>query len=193
MALAESKSTNGERGFSLAETLVATALLATALVGTAQMFALSTRYNLSSRTTTHATVLAQEKMEQLRALSWGIDELGLPVSDFTTNLQNDPPGDDGIGLTPSPLMSLASNTVGYVDFLDPHGVNLVNDGVSVPDGTLYIRRWAVEPLPTNPNNTLVLQVFAFRIGARPDAGAESLVNRMPHEARLTSVKTRKAP
>ncbi len=61
----------------------------------------------------------------------------------------------------------------------------------MPQNTAYIRRWMVEPLPTNPNNTLILQVLVTRSQDRGTADAGS-VARMPEEARLVTVKTRKA-
>ena len=54
----------------------------------------------------------------------------------------------------------------------------------------FIRRWSVEPLPTNPNNTLILQVLVTRNRNRGDADAGN-VARQNEEARLMSVKTRK--
>jgi len=178
---------NGDRGFSLAETVVATGILVTALVASAFLFALSTRTNVQAKTTTFATVLAQEKMEQLRGLTWGTDELGLPVSDFTTNLAVDPPTANGIGLTPSPENSLADNVEHYVDYTNAYGATVASSAA------MYVRRWSVEPLPTNPNNTLVLQVFVFKSGGRPADGPDNFIKRGPDEARLISVKTRKAP
>lgn len=187
MALAEFPAINSARGFSLAETIVATGILATALVASAFLFALSARTNLQAKTTTFATVLAQEKMEQLRGLTWGTDELGLPVSDFTTNLAVDPPTATGAGLTPSPENALADNVANYVDYTDANGATVASTAA------MYVRRWSIEPLPTNPNNTLVLQVFVFKSASRPDDGADNFIERMPDEARLISVKTRKAP
>jgi type II secretory pathway pseudopilin PulG len=187
MALAEFPGIKSARGFSLAETIVATGLLATALIASAHLFALSARANLQAKTATFSTVLAQEKMEQLRGLTWGTDEVGLPVSDFTTNLAVDPPLANGTGLTPSPSNSLADNVGNYVDFVDANGAT-----VAAADA-LYVRRWSIEPLPTNPNNTLIIQVFVFRNGGRPADGADDFIERMPDEARLITVKTRKAP
>ena len=54
MALAKSNSFNNESGFSLVEVMIATGLLATAIVSLAQLFALSTQTNISSRSTTYA-------------------------------------------------------------------------------------------------------------------------------------------
>ena len=54
-------------GFSLVEVLVATALLATAVASLASLFALATRANLDAGDVTWATVLAAQKIEELRA------------------------------------------------------------------------------------------------------------------------------
>jgi type II secretory pathway pseudopilin PulG len=182
----------GEGGFSLIETMVATMLLATALVTTAQLLVIATRANNNSHRQTFATTLAQEKMEQLRGLSWGFDELGLPINDFTTNLTVDPAlPNGGVGLTPSPGDALASNTTGYVDYLDRNGASL-GGGEAPPQGSQYVRRWSVEPLPTNPNNTLILQVMVFTVGDRANTGSGAVLTGVRDEARLISVKTRKS-
>ena len=66
-----------------------------------------------------------------------------------------------MGLPPSPGGTLATNTDGYVDYLDINGC-VLGGGATPPAGTVFIRRWSVEPLPTNPNNTLILQVLVTR-------------------------------
>jgi type II secretory pathway pseudopilin PulG len=196
MALARSRFSNfrfsdSEAGFSLAEVMVATGLLATALVAVAQLFAISTSANTSSRNTTFATVLAEQKLEQLRALTWGFDPLGLPVSDITTNTAVTPETPvGGTGLAPSPAKALQENTPGYVDYVDAWG-NILGGGQNSPDGGMYVRRWSIEPLPTNPNNTLILQVLVARIRDRGTADLGN-VARLPDEARLITVKTRKS-
>jgi len=194
MALAKSSCSSrrgSESGFSLPETMVATIVLITGVVGVAQMFVLATRSNLSSQRQTFASTLAQEKMEQLRGLAWGYDDVGLPISDYDTNLATDPlETDGGVGLSPSPDNSLASNVDGYVDYVDRAG-NTLGGGVTVPANTMYVRRWSVEPLPTNPNNTLILQVLVFNLGDRGDSDGPVL-DHVRDESRLVSVKTRKA-
>ena len=178
--------------------MVAVGLLVVALVTLAQLFAISTRTNQGARYSTSTAILAEQKMEQLRGLAWGFDMLGLPLSDLSTNLAAfEPTGacaeassGAGVGLQPSPGGTLATNTDGYVDFVDINGCGL-GGSTTAPSGTVYIRRWSIEPLPTNPNNTLILQVLVTR---RADRGAEASagsVMRMPEEARLISVKTRK--
>jgi prepilin-type N-terminal cleavage/methylation domain-containing protein len=191
--LAKSSFSN-ERGFSLVETLVATTIMAVGLASLAQLFLISTKSNQSARLTTTASVLAQQKMEQLRGLTWGFDILGLPLSDTVSDLTvvpEQPQG--GPGLTPSPDGSLQRNVDGYCDFLDGRGQSL-GGGAVAPPNTVYVRRWSVEPLPTNPNNTLILQVMVTRWRARGAADTEQAGSgrRLPDEARVISVKTRKA-
>lgn len=181
-----------EGGFSLIEVMFATAILATAVASLAQLFAISTRANAGARATTFASVLAQQKMEQLRGLTWGFDTLGLPLTDTqsdTTAAAETPTG--GRGLTASVAGTLGANTDGFCDFLDQKGASL-GGGTTPPAGTLYIRRWSIEPLPTNPNNTIVLQVLVTRNRNRGSADTALGVNRLPDEARIISVKTRKA-
>jgi type II secretory pathway pseudopilin PulG len=191
MALAKFCSRNNESGFSLIETMVATVVLITGVVATAHMMVLSTRGNIAAQRTTFSATLAQEKMEQLRGLTWGFDQIGLPIQDYTSNTAVDPPTDNGTGLSPSPDNALSANTAGYVDYLDRYGVSL-GGGAQVPANTVYVRRWSVEPLPTNPNNTIILQVLVFSVADRPGNGNGPVLDRVADEARLVSVKTRKS-
>ena len=196
MALAKYRWTP-EGGFSILEVLVAITITVVSVAGLAQMFAISTRANTSARVTTYTSVLAQQKMEQLRGLTWGFDILGLPVSDYTTDTSaaeaisgcTASAGGSATGLSPSPWGTLQQNTPGWVDYLDESGCMLAGGAVA-PGRTKFIRRWSVEPLPNNPNNTLILQVMVTRRTDRGDANAGN-VARMNDEARLMSVKTRK--
>src|SRR5207248_7146702 len=109
-------------GFSLLEVLVAVAILLVAVTALAHLSTVSTRANNSARTATVASLLATQKMEQLRALTWGFDVAGAAISDTTTDITVFPPRPlDGIGLTPSPAGALAQNTAGYCDFLAANG------------------------------------------------------------------------
>ena len=178
-------------GFSLVETLVATALLATAVVSLAQLFGLATRSNIGSRNTTYAAVLAAQKLEELRALTWGFDAQGLPVSDLATDtaaVSESAAG--GTGLSAAPATALRENTSGWVDYVDRLGRKL-GGGEDPPRNAAYTRRWAVQPLPANPN-TLILQVLVTRLRNR-GAANDGAVRRLPEEARLITAKTRKAP
>ena len=191
MGLAKSRSSDSAAGFSLVEVLIATMLLATALVMLAQLFALSTQSNIGARNTTYTAVLAQQKLEELRALTWGFDTQGLPISDTSTNTAVSPETPaGGTGLAPSPSGTLGANTDGYVDYVGQFG-NKLGGGAAPPANTVYVRRWSVEPLPSNPNNTLILQVLVFRNRDRGTAN-DGAGRVMPDEARLVTVKTRKS-
>src|SRR3954468_13737190 len=185
---------SNSRGFSLVEVLVAMGLLTVVSLGVAQLFALSTRANVIAKGQTSTTAMAEQKLEQLRGLTWGFDLTGqgLPVSDTTTNLTVTPPTHDGSGLNPSPAEALEQNTAGFVDFLDGGG-GWVGTGMAPPGSAVYITRWAIHTLPTNPNNTIVIQVLVTPITSE-QARAESTFSRtrMAGDALLVTVKTRKA-
>ena len=181
-------------GFSLMEVVVSIGLLTVVSLSVAQLFATSTRANLTARGSTSTTALAEQKMEQLRSLTWGFDDQGqgLPVTDTTSNIAVSPMTQTGSGLNPSPSDSLERNTPGYVDYLDAGG-NWIGTGTAVPGAAVYIRRWSIQPVPTNPNNTLVLQVLVTPV-SNEQARVESQYTRtrMPGDALITSVKTRKS-
>lgn len=180
-------------GFSLVEVLVALGILAFATLTVGQLFAVATTANFASKGQTSTALLATEKMEQLRSLTWGFDQsasnLGLPLSDTTTDLSQPTPTGGGHGLDPSPDGALETNTPGYVDYLDVNGV-WVGNATAPPPGAFYVRRWAVTPLPTNPNNTLVLEVHVSTV--RQDAINRPGQQRWGQDTHLVTVKTRKA-
>ena len=188
------KSNSNSRGFSLVEVLVAMGLLTVVSLGVAQLFALATRANVIAKGQTSTTAMAQQKLEQLRGLTWGFDLAGqgLPLSDTTTNVSVDPPAHNGSGLNPSPTDSLEQNTVGFVDFLDGAGT-WVGTGSNPPASAVYIRRWSIQPLPTNPNNTLVIQVLVTPVVSEATRTESAFTRtRMAGDALLVTVRTRKA-
>ena len=181
-----------ETGFTLIEVLVALLVLSVAAAGIAVLFAMSIRDARAARDQTTAIVMAVERMEQLRALTWGIDAAtGALLSDVTTELGRSPPDASGNGLGPSPPGSLDTNTPGYVDYLDGRG-RWIGTGATPPAGATYIRRWHIEPLPADPD-TLVLRVLVTTVvrDASPLATGQRRARRAD-EALLVTVKTRKA-
>ena len=185
---------SNSHGFSLIEVLVSMGILTAVSLGVAQLFALSTRANVIAKGATSTTAMAEQKLEQLRGLTWGFDTAGqgLPVSDTTTNLTVTPPTHDGSGLNPSPSDSLEQNTNGFVDFLDGGGT-WVGTGSTPPATAVYIRRWSIQPLPTNPNNTLVIQVLVTPVTSeQARVYSQFTRTRMAGDALLVTVRTRKA-
>lgn len=192
--MAQERSSFNSRGFSLIEVVVAMGLLTMVSLGVAQLFAASTRVNIIARSQTSTTMLAEQKMEQIRSLTWGFDTdgEGLPVSDTTSDLTAYPSTQNGSGLNPSPADSLERNSTGFVDFVDAGGA-WVGTGDTPPGAAVYIRRWSIRPLPTNPNNTLVIQVLVTPITNEMSRLATSNPRvRMPGDTLLVTVKTRKA-
>ena len=175
------------RGFSLLEVLIALTLLVVAVGTLASLPVITTRANAAARAATIATLAAEEKMEQLRALAWGFDASGRPLSDTTTDLTVLPPAaGSGVGLTASPAGALMQNTPGYCDFLDAAGRWIA--GAAAAPQAVFVRRWSVDPLASNPANALVLQVVVVRL----HRGTGLLPPATPEEARLATLKTRKA-
>jgi prepilin-type N-terminal cleavage/methylation domain-containing protein len=190
---------DGQSGFSLIEAMVATTILAVALVSLAALVAYATRATMGSRETTRAVILADQKMEQLKALAWAMDHGGGRVSDGGSNVALVTASGAcaavatgaAVGLTPSPAGTLASNTDGYVDYVDAHGCGL-GGGATPPAGSTHIRRWSIAPSDAGPD-TLVLQVLVTHRGIRMTGPGGHASGRMPDEARLVSLKTRRVP
>jgi prepilin-type N-terminal cleavage/methylation domain-containing protein len=59
-----------ERGFSLLELLVASTILAVGLLSLAQLLTLATTANAAAGRATYSAVLAADKLEHLRSLTW---------------------------------------------------------------------------------------------------------------------------
>jgi type II secretory pathway pseudopilin PulG len=180
-----------EDGFSLIEMIVATGLLAGAVATLGQLFAIAVANNVSSRSGSYATVLAAQKMEQLRGLAWGFDLSGLPVADLTSDTAaavETPAG--GTGLSPSPAGTLTRNTAGYVDYVDRFG-RILGGGETIPPRAVFTRRWSVEPLPGSPDS-LLLQVLVTTRSTRGAADDPGSARRLPDEARLVGVRSRNA-
>lgn len=72
-----------ERGFTLIETIIAVSLLAVALVTLAQFVGAGVQTGSAARARATTTVMAEQKMEQLRATPWAaIAAPGGSVSDY---------------------------------------------------------------------------------------------------------------
>lgn len=174
-------------GFALLEVLIASALIATLATGSMLLISMALHAVRQSRVRTLATMLAVEKMEQLRSLTWSHvttsgPAISMSTSDVTTDLSNQPATDDGRGLLVSPGGTLTSNVVGYVDYLDANG-RWVGHGPSAPPPAVYIRRWAVRPLVSDPNNILVFEVLT---GTRGIDG-----NLLSETTRLVTIEARR--
>lgn len=165
---------NDARGSTLVEALIATLILTTGLLTMAELVRVATATNIVARNGTLATILAEQKIEQLRSLAWEIDANGIPMSDA--------------GLQASPA-SLQQNTPGFVEHVDGGG-QIVGLAAQPPPAAVYTRRWSIEPTPASTGPAVLIQVLVTKVRnrGRADQGA---VSRLPGEARLVTLKVRK--
>lgn len=152
-----------ERGTSILEVLIASAILVTLMAGLMSMagIAISTTENqghLAARTTEYA----QDKMEQLLALAYGdaiSDTRTFPAA--TTG---------GTGLAVGGSADPNSPVALYVDYLDQNGNLLTSSGTTAPTGWFYKRVWKVDDsttdatLPTNIKKITVATTIARGFG-----------------------------
>jgi prepilin-type N-terminal cleavage/methylation domain-containing protein len=182
-----------DRGFTLIEVIIVTALLVTMSVGIAQLAGIAMLSVRSARERTSATVLAAAKMEQLRSLVWAyessLDSPPVPRSDVSSNLSVDPPDDSGPGLAPSPPDTLSSNVSSHVDYLDAKG-QWIGTGAAPASEAMFIRRWSVQPLPDDPGRTLIFQVLVTTTRQERTRN-HPWRERVGEECLLVSIRTRR--
>jgi hypothetical protein len=149
-----------ESGITLLETMIALVLLLIITVGMLSMTltAIATTENqghLSARTAEYA----QDKMEQLLALSYG---------DSTTDTTLSPAASSGgSGLSPGGTLSTTSPLAGYVDFLDAGGNLLTSVGGTAPTGWFYVRVWQI----STPSGTTNLKLISVRSQSKTSVGS----------------------
>ena len=133
------KTPGTDEGFSILEVMIAVALVATAAAGVMDLVLASLSSIRDAREETTATTLAVQKMEQLRSA-----EAGLPIS---------------------PADALEVDRPGFVDRVDAPGAS-ASGGGGPPGSTIYVRRWSIQSLPSDPTRAQVLRVFVTPFGAR---------------------------
>ena len=132
-----------DEGFSLLETVFALGILAIVAMGILPLglLAVSTTENqghLMARTTEYA----QDKLEQLMALSFGDSTSDTRVFPATTA--------GGTGLAPGGSANTAAPAANYADYLDING-NVLAAGGGAPANWYYTRVWQIEEV--DPGNT----------------------------------------
>lgn len=145
-------------GFSLIEVLVATAIVMGGVATLAHLFIVSGDAARIASGTSVAVLLAEQKMEELRAA----------------------PGSLGV----SPPEALAANTEEFVEYLGAAGGLLASAGTTtMPAGTLYVRRWSIAAVTASSLHAVVLQVMVMPAhGARAGDGIVRLVSVRRQEA-----------
>ena len=122
-------------GFTVLELVVALAMLTVVVLSVVQVTVYTARAVSVARGLTMGSVLAGDKLEQLRGLAWTYDASGTPIGDVQTDVTVDPERPTGgTGLRRSPSDALSRNVAGYCDFLDAHGRSL-GGGTQPPRGS----------------------------------------------------------
>jgi prepilin-type N-terminal cleavage/methylation domain-containing protein len=137
-------------GFSLIEVLVAMAIVTSGVASLSQVFFMSAEAIRVAGGISIALLLAEDKMEQLRA------------SPHPSALS--PPG------------TLSADSAGYVDFFDAGGELLAEGATIAPDGVAYVRRWSVSLLSAGSVTAVVLQVVVIPWAASRHANARGTVH-----------------
>ena len=126
----------GQSGISLIETVIATMLLLVVLAGLGSMGVVGlTATENQGHLAARATEYAQDKMEQLLALSF---------NDSTSDTRLFPaPDTGGTGLAIGGSAVAASPVAKYVDYLDVNGSLMASSGTTAPTNWYYKRVWSV--------------------------------------------------
>ncbi len=145
-------------GFTLVETVLALSLLTVVALGLLPLgvVATSTTENqghLMARTTEYA----QDKMEQLLALSYG---------DTTTDTRTFPSGSTGgTGLALGGSDDPAAPVALYVDYLDINGTLIPSAGTTAPTNWYYKRVWRVASVGVNLKRVTVTATVKSAVGS----------------------------
>jgi prepilin-type N-terminal cleavage/methylation domain-containing protein len=143
-------------GFSLIEVLIATAIVVSAAAGLGRLFVASADATRVAGGTATALLLAEQKLEELHAA-------------------------DG-PLTASPAGALTTDTGGFVDYWDLSGAPAITSSPgAAPAGSVFVRRWSIEPARSGSIAPVVLQVVVI------PRNVSWLAGRSP--TRLVSVRT----
>jgi type II secretory pathway pseudopilin PulG len=153
-----------EHGFTLVEACIAMSLLVLAATAAAQLFGVAIASTQVARLQTSTVVLANQKLEALRALSWPEPALSPTVAD-----------------------ALDSNMPGSVEHLSARGV-VVGTDLAPPPTARFIRRWSIRALPEDPANALIVQVLV----TTPEVEQRALLprRRMAGDALVTTILAR---
>jgi len=151
-----------DRGATLVEVLVAMLVASVGTLAMAQLFWLAASDNVTAGQDTVATILAAQKLEELRA-----------------------PALPGV-----PGGALDVSAPGFVDHVGADG-RVVGLGPQAPPSALFTRRWSIEPAPEAGGAAVIARVIAMparRGGPRRSVWAGG----WPGTARVVSIVRRRA-
>ncbi len=139
-----------EQGFTLLEVLIAATILLIVATGVLGLFSFAVVQNSAAGDHgTRVTEYAQDKMEQLMALSFA--DVGSDTTQYPTAATG------GVGLTAGGSLTVSSPTSGYVDYIDSSG----SPTTTAANGS-YIREWLVVNDATGQLKTISVRVQKLR-------------------------------
>lgn len=162
-----------ERGISLLETVIAAAVMLIGIGGVMSLFTVGAMKNASQGTqATRCTEYAQDKMEQLMALSFSdlnSDTTQVPTATGTTAT--------GTGLFPGGSTYPSAAVTGYVDYVTEATVNGLPTSPAIyttqQSTSSYMRQWSVVASTTNPTNVKMITVTVVALQKIDQAVAPS--------------------
>lgn len=149
-----------ERGFSILEAMIACVIMIIGIAGLMALFMVAAAKNAGQGDqATRCTEYAQDKMEQLMALSYtptSMDTTSSVVGASTT-----PNGCSACGLTAGGSVSPAAPVANYVDYVNPNSATATNpDGISGSStGALYMREWSISDSGAGATNVKTITVY----------------------------------
>lgn len=172
IGLARAHRRRSDSGLSLIEVVFALALLMIASLGLLPLGAIATTTTENQgHLMARATEYAQDKLEQLMALSYGDSTSDTRVFPATNT--------GGSGLVPGGSSDPDAPVALYVDYLDVDGTLLASVDTTAPDDWYYKRVWLVAVPSTNLKQITVTATVKSAVGS---------IGRIPR-ATVASLKT----
>jgi len=154
---------HSEAGFTLIEAVVAALILLISVVFIAQMYVTAVQQNQTSCRSSHATAIAQSKLEELNAVAINQLQYG---GDLGTADGGNKKGVDG-----------------YFDYVAIDNFDSDRIGVVEREKANYVRYWKIEPDPSPQGWAGIYRITVRVVSLRPGQG------NIPEEATLSTIRS----
>lgn len=164
----------GQSGVSILETLIALTILVIAVAGVMPLAVIATGSSENQgHLTARAAEYAQDKMEQLLALSY-TDAVTDTTQGLACTPSSTPACNNGTGLAIGGSSDPSTPVTGYVDYLDNSG-NILDSSAGAPANWFYIRVWNISQTSTNLKNITITAKVKSQVGAPQGALPQATV------------------